>query len=89
MGLEGISQALYDDPDWMQEMMDYLADFVVATVRRALEEVDIDYVTMWEDMAYKAGPLISPRMFRHFMLEPYKKITSLYPRARGRPDLCG
>jgi hypothetical protein len=35
-------------------------------------------VTMWEDMAYKAGPLISPNMFRRFMLEPYKKITSLY-----------
>ncbi|MBE3088626.1 MAG: hypothetical protein IMZ71_05890, partial [Chloroflexi bacterium] len=78
MGLEGISQALYDDPDWIQEMMDYLAGFVVATVRRAVEEVDIDYVTMWEDMAYKAGPLISPRMWRQFMLEPYKRITSLF-----------
>ena len=78
MGLEGISQAFYDDPEWIQEMMDYIADFIVATVRRAVEEVDIDYVTMWEDMAYKAGPLISPRMFRQFMLEPYKKITSLF-----------
>ena len=78
MGLQGVSQALYDDPQWVQEMMDYVADFVVATVRRAVEEVDIDYVTMWEDMAYKAGPLISPRMFRQFMLKPYQKITSLF-----------
>jgi len=78
MGLEGISQALYDDPEWVHEMMEYLADFIVATVRRAVEEVDIDYVTMWEDMAYKAGPLISPRMFREFMLEPYQKVTSLF-----------
>ncbi len=78
MGLEGISQAFYDDPAWVQEMMDHIADFVVATVARAVEEVDIDYVTMWEDMAYKAGPLISPRMFRQFMLEPYKKITSQF-----------
>jgi len=78
MSLQGVSQALYDDPEWIQEMMDYLAEFVVATLRRAVEEVDIDYVTMWEDMAYKAGPLISPRMFRQFMLEPYKRITSLF-----------
>ena len=78
MGLEGISHALYDDPAWVQEMMDYLADFAVATVARAVEEVDIDYVTMWEDMAYKAGPHISPRMFRQFMLEPYLKITSQF-----------
>jgi len=76
MGLEGIAQTLYDDPDWIHEMMDYIADFVVGTVARAVREVDIDYVTMWEDMAYKTGPLISPRMFRDFMLEPYKKITS-------------
>jgi len=78
MGLQGVSQALYDDPEWVQEMMDYLAYFVTTTLRRALEEVEIDYVTMWEDMAYKAGPLISPNMFRRFMLEPYKRITSLY-----------
>jgi uroporphyrinogen decarboxylase len=78
MGLEGVSQALYDDPEWVQEMMDYIADFVVQTVERAVSEIDIDYVTMWEDMAYKAGPLISPRMFRQFMLEPYKKITSVF-----------
>lgn len=78
MGLQGVCQALYDDPHWVQEMMDYLADFVVAAVNRAVEEVRIDYVTMWEDMAYKAGPHISPRMFRQFMLESYKKITSQF-----------
>ena len=78
MGLPGISQALYDDPEWVQEMMDFMADFIVATVARAVEEVDIDYVTMWEDMACKAGPLISPRMWRQFMLEPYKRITSQF-----------
>lgn len=78
MGLDRICQALYDDPEWMQEMMDYIAEFVVRTVTRAVNEVDIDMVFMWEDMAYKAGPLISPRMFRRFMLEPYKRITSCF-----------
>jgi len=76
MGLEGIAQALYDDPQWIQEMMDYIVDFCIAVGRRALEEVQLDYVLLWEDMAYKAGPLISPRMFRQFMLEPYKRLTS-------------
>ena len=68
MGLEGICQALYDNPEWVQEMMDYIVDFCIAAGRRALEEVDLDYVLLWEDMAYKAGPLISPRMFRQFMI---------------------
>jgi uroporphyrinogen decarboxylase len=75
MGLEAISLALYDDPEWIQQMMNYLADFCCAVGERALQDVDIDYVLLWEDMAYKAGPLISPRMFRQFMLAPYKQLT--------------
>ncbi|MGQ9733207.1 MAG: uroporphyrinogen decarboxylase family protein [Candidatus Zipacnadales bacterium] len=77
MGFERISVTLYDDPEWMQEMMDYIADFVVRVISRALVEVEIDYAAFWEDMAYKTGPHLSPAMFRHFMLAPYKKITSL------------
>jgi uroporphyrinogen decarboxylase len=30
---------------------------------------------MWEDMAYRNGPLISPAMFREFMLPYYKRMT--------------
>ena len=75
MGLENIAVAFYDDPVWIQDMMDYIVDFCCACGKRALEDVELDYVLLWEDMAYKAGPLISPRMFRQFMLEPYKKLT--------------
>jgi len=76
MGLEGISLALYDDPLWVQDMMDYLAEFCCAAASRALSDVDLDYVLLWEDMACKSGPLISPQMFRRFMLAPYKRLTS-------------
>ena len=82
MGLEGISLALYDDPQWVHEMMDYIAEFIVAAVSKAVNEVDIDYVNMWEDMACKSGPLLSPDMFREFMLEPYLRITSFF-REKG------
>lgn len=75
MGVEGISLALYDDPAWVQEMMDYLAEFCCACGQRALEDLDLDYVLLWEDMAYKTGPLISPAMFGQFMLAPYRKLT--------------
>ena len=82
MGIESISLALYDDPEWVQEMMDYMADFCCACGKRALEELDLDYILLWEDMAYKSSPLISPQMFRLFMLEPYKKLTG-FIRDRG------
>jgi len=75
MGIENISLALYDDPEWIQEMMDYVADFCCACGKRALEDLDLDYILLWEDMAYKSAPLISPQMFRRFMMEPYKRLT--------------
>jgi len=75
MGLENISVALYDKPEWIQEMMDYMAGFCCACAKRALEDVELDYILLWEDMAYKHAPLISPEMFRRFMLNPYKKLT--------------
>lgn len=77
MGLERIAMALYDDPQWIQEMMDYLVEFCCACGERALKDFDLDYVLLWEDMACKHGPLISPRMFREFMLEPYVRPTRI------------
>lgn len=75
MGLEGISIALYDDPEWIQEMMNYLVDFCCICGELALRDADLDYILLWEDMACKTGPLISPEMFQRFMLDPYKKLT--------------
>ncbi|MFH1568887.1 MAG: uroporphyrinogen decarboxylase family protein, partial [Gemmatimonadota bacterium] len=41
-----------------------------------LDEIpDIDYGSVWEDMAMKTGPLISPQLFRDYMLEPLKRVT--------------
>jgi len=68
----------YDDPDWVHEMMDYLAKFYCQVIRKALEEIkDIDFATFWEDMCYKTGSLLSPDMFKEFMSPCYEKVTSL------------
>jgi uroporphyrinogen decarboxylase len=32
---------------------------------------------MWEDMAYRAGPLISPRHFKQFLVPHYRRIADL------------
>ena len=77
LGLERTLLTFYDDPAWMHEIMDYLADFYVKLYDQVLSQVKVDYALHWEDMCYVAGPLISPRMFTEFMLEPYKKLTGL------------
>jgi uroporphyrinogen decarboxylase len=75
IGFENLSFFLYDDPDLVHEMMDYLADFFIRVLEKAVSEVQIDFAMFWEDMCYKAGPLLSPAHFRKFMLPNYRKVT--------------
>lgn len=76
IGVEKLSLMFYDAPDLIHEMVDYMADFYVQVLHTAVHEVDIDFAMFWEDMCYKTGPLISPAMFRAFLLPAYKKVTS-------------
>lgn len=76
VGMENLSLWYYDTPDLVHEMTEYLADFILRVMERALDGIpDIDYASVWEDMAMKTGPLISPQLFREFMLEPLKRVT--------------
>jgi Uroporphyrinogen decarboxylase (URO-D) len=77
IGFEQLSYLLYDQPALVREMMDYLGDFYVQVLHKALDEVQIDFAMFWEDMCYKSGPLLSPKMFRQLMLPNYKKVTRL------------
>jgi hypothetical protein len=77
MGVEPLLLAYYDQPDLIRDIVSYLADFYVALFDQVLNQVDADFALFWEDMAYKTGPLISPAMFREFMLPAYQKVTAL------------
>lgn len=82
MGLEKLLVSFYKEPDMVHEIMHFWADFTIELTEPALEAVKFDYATIWEDMAYKNGPHISPRLFREFMLANYKTVTS-YAEGKG------
>jgi len=42
----------------------------------------LDFVQIWEDMAYKTAPMISPEFVRDFMLPAYKELVA-YLRDSG------
>jgi hypothetical protein len=77
LGLERTLTTFLDDPAWMHAMMDRLADFYVSLYDQVLNQVQVDYCVHWEDMCYVNGPLISPRLFREFMFEPYQRLAHL------------
>jgi hypothetical protein len=78
IGLETLSVWYYDEPELVHEMTEYMADYAISLIDRALCEVpDIDFALIWEDMAMKTGSMISPRFFREFMMTPLKRITKV------------
>ncbi len=76
MGMENISLVLYDDPAWFEEMVETLADCIIGTLTKVFETGGhFDACGMWEDMAYNAGPLMSVRHFKQYLVPHYRRIT--------------
>lgn len=77
VGTERILYMFYDDPGLIEDMMEQICYMEYAIIKRVVKDIRVDLATFWEDMAYKAGPLISPAMVRRFMIPRYKRITEL------------
>ena len=84
VGVQRLCTLFYDDPAFVEEMMDANADFIIAMMGQILDVVAIDAFGFWEDMAYKTAPLISPRLVRQYMLPRYRRVTD-FLRGRGVP----
>jgi len=82
MGLEPLLYMFHDDPALIDDMMDTLCNLELECITKAMDKVRVDGATFWEDMAFKTGPLISPKMFRRFMMPHYQRITELL-RSKG------
>lgn len=87
LGVEALCMAFYTDPDFVEEMMDTIADYVIAMTDQLLDVVEIDVFGLWEDMAYNHGPLISPDLVRQYMLPRYKRVVE-HLKGRGVPWVC-
>jgi uroporphyrinogen decarboxylase len=49
----------------------------MAMVKRVTRDIRLDWVWYWEDMAYKSGPMIGPKMVRAFMLPRYERLNQV------------
>jgi len=75
MGFEGALTSYYDDPKLTKDILTFLTDFWINLWEKILSHITVDAVYIWEDMSYKCGSLISPALFREFMLPCYKRLT--------------
>jgi len=74
MGLEAFSYALADDPGLVDTVLGRYADWTIAVVRH-LREVGVDLVWTFDDMAYRSGPMFSPRVFRTVFMPHLRRVA--------------
>lgn len=75
MGLTELLYMFYDDPALVEDMMETMLDLTLGVIDRALPDLKVDQANFWEDMCFKTGPLISPDMFKEYMMPRYRKVT--------------
>ncbi|HEY3376776.1 MAG TPA: uroporphyrinogen decarboxylase family protein [Armatimonadota bacterium] len=76
-GVEYASYLFYDAPELIDELFERYYTVVMEGIRRAAKLVRIDCIGFGEDIAYKTGTLISPAMFRQYILPRYAKTMEL------------
>ena len=87
MGAEEAMLIMHDDPQLVHEIMDFLADFMIGVYEQVLPRFVPDLTYMWEDMCYHTASLISPAMFREFMLPGYQRVCAAV-KSRGVPFIA-
>lgn len=87
LGIVGLSYLMVDDPKLFDEIIETTADLCVtctevtlATLCQNGEPAPFDFGHFWEDISFKSGPLISPRVFRKKVGAHYRRITDLLAR---------
>jgi hypothetical protein len=87
LGVEPHLMMYHDDPQLMHAINAHLCDLWLAMLEEVFARVELDFVYFWEDLAYKNGPLLSPRMFDIFLAPYYRRLTD-FVRAHGVDVIC-
>ena len=81
LGLVGSAYLLVDDEPLFDEIIDTVGDLCYQCTRAVLESgARFDFAHFWEDISFKSGPLINPKVFRAKVGPHYKRITDLVHR---------
>jgi hypothetical protein len=78
VGLVDLAYLQKDEPALFEEMIETVGELCYATTQAALETgARFDFGHMWEDICFKSGPLVNPRVFRERVGPHYRRITEL------------
>ncbi len=82
IGVEGCAYLYADDPDLFTEIVDTVGELCYRCVDTALNlGAKCDFAHFWEDICFKNGPLIAPKVFERVVGPHYKRITERVAKA--------
>ena len=78
LGLVGVSYLYVDDEPLFREIVDAVGELCYRNTELVLASgARFDFAHFWEDICFKNGPLVSPRVFEEYVGPHYKRITEL------------
>jgi uroporphyrinogen decarboxylase len=84
MGPEQALLAFHDQPDLVRTMMERWAEVMNAGLERVQARLEIEELAIGEDICYNHGMLISPTMYREFLLPHYQDVIGKARRRQHR-----
>lgn len=82
MGFEDTLTNLYEHPQDMHELIDYITDYRIRYVKMLIDKLQPDLIFSHDDWGTKDALFMKPEMWREFFKEPYRRFYG-YIRSRG------
>ena len=84
LGEEGLCIAYYEQPEMIHDMLKTIGDTVVRVLDQVSADVQIDLLSVHEDMAGKSGPLAGPTQIKQFIAPYYRRTWDLLQNRGAR-----
>ena len=82
MPFQDVLTNLYDHPDEMHELIEYITEYRLAYVKHLIENLKPDVIFSHDDWGTKDALFMKPDMWREFYKEPYRRFYG-YIRSQG------
>ena len=82
MGFENTLTNLYEHPDEMHELIEYITEYRLRYVKLLIDNLHPDLIFSHDDWGTKDALFMKPDMWREFFKEPYRRFYG-YIRSRG------
>jgi len=77
IGFENLGLMCYDDRPLLEEIIATRTDLQYSQLAAALRHCEVDLATGWEDICFRGGPIISPKMFEEIVIPHVRRCCNL------------